>query len=207
MIYLHGIDCCGSYGAEQSRWGEIAERDGLMAVFPDATAEMRWNGWADDRLPQDMPYILALIDHMDEVHPVDRSRVYLSGFSMGSMFANSLAAAYPEVFAGVVALNGPHMTGLGTLDDARGMLTAFRPDSMVAHMEPRREEVSPARALADRKHGARPWMRMPFAQFVGLLDSVGLEPGGTWPLGTEDTGGLWARTVAFGLPAMARTRR
>ncbi len=199
VIYLHGINCCGSYGAEQSRWGEIAERDGLMAVFPDATAEMRWNGWADDRLPQDMPYILALIDHMNEVHPVDRSRVYLSGFSMGSMFANSLAAAYPEVFAGVVALNGPHMTGLGTLDDARGMLMAFRPDSAVAHMEPRQEEASPAGILAACKHEARPWMRIPVAQFVGLLDGVGLEPGRTWPLGPADADGLWPRTVAFWL--------
>lgn len=197
VVYLHGINCCGTYGAEQSEWGSLASRDGFMAVFPDATAEMRWNVWDDPRLPLDMGYILALIGHMDQVHPVDRSRVYLSGFSMGSMFANALAAAHPEAFAGVVALNGPSMGVLRTLDESRGMVLQFRRDSAVAGVAPSDAPFSPARELAERKKAAYDY-RMPVVQFVGLLDSVGFELGELWPVAEED-GGLWPRTVRWWL--------
>ncbi len=197
VVYLHGINCCGTYGVEQSGWGSLAARDGFMAVFPDATAEMRWNVWDDPRLPFDMAYILALIDHMDEVHPVDRSRVYLSGFSMGSMFANALAAAYPEFFAGVVALNGPSMGILRALDESRGMILQFCRTSAVAGLLPSEATYSPARELAEKKKAAFDY-RMPVVQFVGLLDGVGFESGSFWPVDTDDDG-LWPRTICWWL--------
>ncbi|WP_321970575.1 PHB depolymerase family esterase [Paratractidigestivibacter sp.] len=197
VIYLHGINCCGSYGAEQSGWGSLAARDGFMVVFPDATAEMRWNVWNDPRLPLDMVYILALIDHMDEVHPVDRSRVYLSGFSMGSMFANALSAAYPEVFAGVVALNGPSMGILRTLDESREMVLQFRSSSIVGGIEPNGAEASPACELAGKKKALFNY-RMPIVQFVGLLDGVGFDRGRLWPAAADDAG-LWPQTLTWWL--------
>lgn len=197
VIYLHGINCCGTYGVEQSGWGSLAARDGFMAVFPDASAEMRWNVWDDPRLPLDMGYILALIDHMDRVHPVDRSRVYLSGFSMGSMFANALAAAHPDVFAGVVALNGPSMGVLTTLDESRGMILGFRRDSVVAGIAPSGAPFSPAHELAAKKKAELDY-RMPIVQFVGLLDGVGFGPGSGWPVAEGDDG-LWPRTVRWWL--------
>ena len=197
VVYLHGINCCGTYGAEQSGWGRLAARDGFMAVFPDATSEMRWNVWDDPRLPLDMDYILALIDHMDTLHPVDRSRVYLSGFSMGSMFSNALAAAHPEVFAGVVALNGPSMGILRTLDESRQMVLQFRPSSAVDAIEPSKAAEPPAHVRADAKKAEFDY-RMPIVQFVGLLDGVGFDQGRIWPL-RADEDGLWPQTVGWWL--------
>lgn len=195
VLYFHGINCCGLYGAEQSGWADIADRDGFACVFPNATTEERWNAWGDSRIPSDIDYVMALIDHMCEIYPIDRSRIYISGFSMGSMFSNALACSYPEVFAGVVALNGPNLAYLQTLDEAKPGMLAFRPNSALREIPNQDEEKSPTRLLADSKKGTYDW-RMPFVQFVGLLDGVGFESGKAWPVLCE-TDSQWVPTVAY----------
>lgn len=195
VLYFHGINCCGLYGAEQSGWAELADRDGFMCVFPDATAEMRWNAWGDDRIPTDIDFVMALIERMAEVHPLDRSRIYISGFSMGSMFSNALAYAYPEAFAGVVALNGPHMTLENTLEESAPGMLLFNPKSVIGNMEHRDEDKSPTRVLAESKRDGLSW-RMPFVQFVGLLDNVGFNKGKLFPVtAAEDSS--WYATVQY----------
>lgn len=197
VFYLHGINCCGLYGAEQSGWIKIAEREGLAVVFPDATIEDRWNGWDDRRLPSDMDFVMALVEHMGQVVPIDRRRIYVSGFSMGSMMSNALASAHPEVFAGVIALNGPHQSYLTTLDQSAPMLMAFKRNSVLREMEPSGEDASPLCAVADGKKDAFAY-RMPFVQFVGLDDNMGMPAGRAWPLTAEDES-LWKGTVAYWL--------
>ena len=197
VIYLHGINCVGLYGAEQSGWSDIAAREGMMCVFPDATIENRWNVWDDPRLPLDMDYVLALIDHMDAVHPVDRSRVYLSGFSMGSMFSNALAASHPDVFAGVVAMNGPHLGYLETLDQSAPSMLAIGQKKAISSIEHSDAPLSPTHVEADAAREAHD-VRMPFVQFVGNLDGVGMGSGHAWPLtGVDD--GMWPDTIAYWL--------
>ena len=197
VFYLHGINCCGLYGAEQSGWIKIAERDGVAVVFPDATIEDRWNGWDDRRLPSDMDFVMALIEHMDQVVPVDRRRIYVSGFSMGSMMSSALASAHPEVFAGAIALNGPHQSYLTTLDQSAPMLLAFKRTSVLRDLALSDEETSPLRAVADAKKDAFAY-RMPFVQFAGLCDGMGLPSGRTWPL-TEADESLWKGTLRYWL--------
>lgn len=195
VLYFHGINCVGLYGAEQSGWADLADRDGFAVVFPDATIEMRWNVWDDPRLPSDVAFVRALIDHMEEVHPIDRTRVYLSGFSMGSMFSNALACSYPELFAGVVACNGPHQGYLASLDDSVQGMLMFNGGSVLRSLAPSDDEVSPTRRVADEKRAATA-VRMPFVQFVGLEDNVGFGPGRVWPVTGEDDG-MWPSTVSY----------
>ena len=195
VLYFHGINCCGLYGAEQSGWADVADREGFAVVFPDATIEMRWNVWDDPRLPSDVAFVRALIDHMDEVHPVDRSRIYLSGFSMGSMFSNALACSYPELFAGVVACNGPHQGYLSNLDDSVPGMLLFNRASVLAGLPAGDGAPSPTHKLADQKRASGA-VRMPFVQFVGLADNVGFEKGRLWPV-TADADGQWGPTVAY----------
>ena len=95
---------------------------------------------------------MKLIEYEDKnVHPIDKSRIYISGFSMGSMFTNALAAAWPDVFAGAVAINGPHIGYLQTFDEALPGIVRFRPDSRVKGMAPNGEKESPVHVLSDEK--------------------------------------------------------
>jgi predicted esterase len=49
--------------------------------------------------------ILALIDSLVATRPIDRSRIYLNGFSMGAGTALQALLARPQMFAGVVAFS------------------------------------------------------------------------------------------------------
>ena len=199
VFYLHGINCMGLYGAEQSGWADLADRDGFACVFPDASIEMRWNGWDDPRLPSDVSFIMALIEHMAEIVPIDRRRIYVSGFSMGSMMTNALASSYPEVFAGAVALNGPHVSYLETLDSSKAGLMMFNPRSMLKDLEPSDAPTSPTHDLSDAKKRAYDY-RMPMVQFAGLVDPMGMPMGRIWPLtAVDESAWSWAENLSYWL--------
>ncbi|NCB32627.1 MAG: hypothetical protein EOM64_01875 [Erysipelotrichia bacterium] len=195
VLYFHGINCNSLYGAEQSGWADIADRDGLIAVFPHPAIEERWNVWDDRRIPSDVDFVMALIDHMKTVHPIDESRIYISGFSMGSMFTNALAQSYPEKFAGAVACNGPDQGYLLTLDESVAGLKMFRPDTVTQNIIPNGMTESPTKVLADQKKATYNW-HMPFVQFAGQLDGVGFRPKRLFPLQNLDDG-MWIGTIQY----------
>jgi len=195
VLYFHGINCVGLYGAEQSGLASIAEREGFVVVFPDPAIEERWNIWDDPRLPSDVEYIMALIKHMKKVHPIEESRIYIAGFSMGSMFTNALACSYPEVFAAACAFNGPHTGYLSTLDSSKKGMAQFRPNTVINDLPAWEMTSSPTHDLADKKKSLYDY-RMPFVQFVGLLDGVGFDPDRIWPVnGPND--GTWPIGIAY----------
>jgi len=51
--------------------------------------------------------IIDLVQYMQDNYHVDQSRIYLAGFSAGGGIAATVAAKYPDVFAGVVEYAGP----------------------------------------------------------------------------------------------------
>ncbi len=195
VLYFHGINCNSLYGAEQSGWADIADKDGLIAVFPQPAIEERWNVWDDRRIPSDVDFVMALIEHMKTVHPINESRIYISGFSMGAMFTNALAQSYPEKFAGAVACNGPDQGYLLTLDESVAGLKIFRPDTVTQHIIPNGMTESPTKILADQKKAAYNW-HMPFVQFAGQLDGVGFKPKHLFPLQNLDDG-MWIGTIQY----------
>ena len=192
LFYFHGINCTGLYGAEQSGWSDIADSEGFIVVYPNPAIEERWNVWDDPRLPSDVSYIMALIEHMKQVHPIDESRIYISGFSMGSMFTNALACSYPEVFAGAVAMNGPNWGYLQTLDSSKAGMIMFNPRTIIKDLPVCEDTESPTRKRSDEKKAAYDY-RMPFVQFVGLLDGVGLTKA-LWPI-TPEKENTWIGTI------------
>ncbi len=172
VFYFHGIGCVPLYGAEQSGWHDIADRDGFIVVYPRPAVNKMWNVWDDPVLPSDHAFILALLERLKETYPIDETRVYVTGFSMGGMMTHSLACAYPELFAAAAPCNGFNW---GYLTDIRTKIGALPgkvsvPDGPYA-------KVSRVRRLADRKKAERDW-RMPVIQNAGLLD-------GTWPMTPE----------------------
>ena len=51
--------------------------------------------------------VLNLINYVSSHYNVDRTRIYIAGFSAGGGMAATIAAKYPDVFAGVVDYAGP----------------------------------------------------------------------------------------------------
>lgn len=174
LFYFHGVNCVPLYGAEQSNWHEVADRENFIVVYPAPARSKAWNIFDVPALPSDFDFVMALIEHMKTVHPIDETRIYLSGFSMGGMMTHAMAAAYPEVFAAAAPCNAFMMV---RYRDPAEMMAPFAKDvtpEQIGH-------VSYSARRADEKKAKFDY-RMPIFQNAGAVD----QQIGTWPV-TEQT--------------------
>ena len=91
--------------ASKNGWDRLADemRDFVLAV-PDSPGNL----W---QLERDKDAFPAMVNFLCEKYELDRSRVYLTGFSNGAMITREAGSLYPELFAAVSAWNGPvHLT-------------------------------------------------------------------------------------------------
>ena len=184
VFYFHGGNCIPLYGAEQSDWHVLAKKNNFIVVYPRASAGKVWNVWNDATGPSDIAFVLALIEHMKTVHPIDPSRIYVSGFSMGSMMTNALCCTYPEIFAGGAAFNAQNLGYFGTRSLLQPALASGR------RSQPDEEGPRWTKQTADEKKKQYDY-RVPFLQGAGLLDTLGT----TWPI--DDPDNLWLQTIDF----------
>ena len=99
-----------------TRMDETAEREGFVAVYPNGTGGfagrfLTWNagpccGPAAASNIDDVGFVLALLDDLAARTPVDRTRIYATGLSNGSMMAYRLAAEASRRFAAVAGVAG-----------------------------------------------------------------------------------------------------
>ena len=64
VFYFHGIGCVPLYGAEQSGWHDIADRENFIVVYPKPARNKAWNIWDEPGMPSDQAFVLALLEHM-----------------------------------------------------------------------------------------------------------------------------------------------
>ena len=117
MFMFHGSSGTGEQFLRISGWREQADRTGLIAVFPTALQYRvlesgfrvtKWNefGLRDKIDPHELPpgypedapmpaddtgFVDAMLADLDSRLPIDRHRVYMSGFSNGAGFAARLS--------------------------------------------------------------------------------------------------------------------
>lgn len=182
VFYFHGVNCVPLYGAEQSNWHDIADRANLIVVYPAPAQNKAWNIHNDPAMPSDFDFVLALIAHMKQVHPIDETRIYITGFSMGGMMTHALASVYPDVFAAAAPCNAfdfayfksPKSVYKGVVKGAENMVLN---DVSVQHM------------MADQKRAELDY-RMPMFQNAGYNDGLI----GSWPV-NESTNDERMKTI------------
>lgn len=112
ILFLHGSGERGADGLKSTQIGVAAairanpDRVPAIAVFPQAPVDSRWLGDPADAA------MAALEKSIAELHG-DRSRIYLTGLSMGGYGTWHLALAHPDTFAALVVVCGgllPHET-------------------------------------------------------------------------------------------------
>ena len=115
IIMLHG----GGGGAEQEKQlsglAQIAQREGFLAVFPEATGGL-WNFFPPGKetaqvveffqrhgggLPDDVAFLKALVATLVQDGVSDAKRIYLSGRSLGGVMALRLACIDAGTFAAI----------------------------------------------------------------------------------------------------------
>jgi predicted peptidase len=103
ILFLHGAGERGDDLNQVKRHGppKLVEADpdfGFIVISPQCPKGVFWNG--------NIETLKQLVDHVAETYQVDRTRIYLTGLSMGGYGSWAMAAQYPELFAAVVPICG-----------------------------------------------------------------------------------------------------
>ena len=117
MLVLHGNALNGEYFVERSQYIRMAEEKGFIIVFPNGSIGKvlapTWNISSDPESWDDIGFIRAMIDDVCARQPVDTSRIYCYGHSLGGMFTQCLCSRLDGLFAAA--------SGTGCATDLDGM--------------------------------------------------------------------------------------
>lgn len=117
VLTFHGGGNTALYQAQASEWPIIGKANGFITVsvdlhYPNVTAAQT----------------VELIEYLESVYAIDASRIYASGFSMGSVKSWDLFEQYPTLFAGLAPMDGSNEVGI---DSYNVVLTDYNSDVTV----------------------------------------------------------------------------
>jgi len=113
VVFLHAAGDTPEIAVRDTRFDRLAGSERFIAAFPPA-ADRAWDvqvtpGLSDG--PIDERWLAALIDHLLDAFPVDRSRVYVAGFSFGAVMADRLACQHADRLTAVAVVSGAKWIG------------------------------------------------------------------------------------------------
>jgi poly(3-hydroxybutyrate) depolymerase len=101
VISLHGLNQDINYQKNQAKWELVADTAKFVVVYPAGEG----NSW-DISGNKDTDFILAIIESMVTRYGIDRSKVYVSGFSMGGMMSYHVANKIADKVAAIGPVSG-----------------------------------------------------------------------------------------------------
>lgn len=108
LISCHGMDQSISIQRGMAQWEQVADTANFLVVYPaGGTGYSTWDISGD----KDANFIEAIIDEMNKKYAIDKSRVYMSGFSMGGMLTYHLMQKLPDKIAAFAPVSG-HLMGM-----------------------------------------------------------------------------------------------
>ena len=115
LLFLHGSGERGHMnGSELHKvqkdgpW-DCPGADGFFILAPQCPKRLVW--------PTLVSEVRMLLTYICDRHDVDKSRVYITGLSMGAIGAWALAASQPQMFAAIVSVcGGDHWGSNGRWD-------------------------------------------------------------------------------------------
>ena len=115
LVMLHGLGSSGDDIESGSDWSNFAAAHGIAWVAPsgpkDSKGRRFWNagptccnfdGVAVDHVAE----LRALIEQALATQPLDKTRVFVGGYSNGGFMAHRLACEAPELVSGIVSIAG-----------------------------------------------------------------------------------------------------
>jgi polyhydroxybutyrate depolymerase len=136
LFSFHGLGSTGDQQRDLSRFDLLAEQEGFIAVFPNATnltregnpcnatlpdlpgAEIQWNlGGGSLQYcagVDDVGFVSDMIDWFETNYAINASRIYSTGMSDGALFSYLLAFNLTGKFAGIAPVCGPMPWGFDT---------------------------------------------------------------------------------------------
>ena len=112
LVMLHGCRQDANDMALSTRMNRLAATERFLVIYPDqdriANPQRCWN-WYDTRngrAQAEAAAIMAAVDQVSTLYPVDPARVAVAGLSAGASMAALLATRYPQRFRAVAMHSG-----------------------------------------------------------------------------------------------------
>lgn len=119
VIFLHGSGERGDDNESQLLWGvknfaspRVMKMHRPIVIAPQCPKNMSWanfssqNNSADDLPNKPMQLLIELINQAKQNLPIDTSRIYITGLSMGGFGTFDAITRYPDLFAAAVPVCG-----------------------------------------------------------------------------------------------------
>lgn len=98
LFVMHGFTMSGEIMEGMTGFDDVADSNGFVVAYPDGAGANPWNvgagvcgaGAAVNGTGDDIQFVKDMIDAIDQVQAIDRSEVFLTGFSMGGYFAHNI---------------------------------------------------------------------------------------------------------------------
>lgn len=124
VVYLHGCTQTADDAALGTRYDELAEREGFLAVYPEqdpaANGSRCWNWFLPDHQQRGggEPSIIAgITTEVVNRFRADPGRVFVVGASAGGAMSGIMAASYPDLYAAAGILAAPAYGGADLTGD------------------------------------------------------------------------------------------
>ncbi|MDI1250619.1 MAG: dienelactone hydrolase family protein [Lacunisphaera sp.] len=123
VIMLHGGGGTGRAALWETGWADKSEKEGFLAIFPNAMARdparpshfsrnpQLWNDgsgrfYPGQKAPDDVRFIAALLDDLSARYSVDKSRIFVTGFSNGASMGFRVGAELSQRIAAIAPVAG-----------------------------------------------------------------------------------------------------
>jgi poly(3-hydroxybutyrate) depolymerase len=94
VIMMNGTAQDPIHDARGTGWVALAKKEELLLLVPE---------YDDYATYSNVDTLISVLDDIEDTYPVDKTRVYATGFSNGGAMSVALASVYPERFAAISA--------------------------------------------------------------------------------------------------------
>jgi poly(hydroxyalkanoate) depolymerase family esterase len=108
VVVLHGCSQSAEVMRQLTRFDQLAETEGFIAVFPEQSQAGNrlgcWNFFTDANMHRgsgEPSLIAGITAQVQKSYSVDPRRIYVAGLSAGGGMASVMAATYPDVYAAI----------------------------------------------------------------------------------------------------------
>jgi polyhydroxybutyrate depolymerase len=119
VLAHHGFTMSGEIMRTLTDFSEVADAEGFAVAFPDGGGFYPWHvgtgvcgaGAFANGTTDDIAFVEAMIDDVDDSQCVNRDEVFVTGFSMGGYFSNHIACERPDLVRAVAPHSGGTYAG------------------------------------------------------------------------------------------------
>lgn len=105
VMILHGAAADGVKIMNGTKFNETADKSNFIAVYPEKMNILDWDLKQAEK-SKDVTFIKKLLGYLETNYRVNKSRIYIAGYSSGGDFSLLLACSMPDKIAGFVSVCG-----------------------------------------------------------------------------------------------------